>query len=1419
MDIDITNFLPKYPNISPMEEKNLNPYETDFYETIYKKNEFYQNKLEKIEKFPENKGQLMNHQKLVARFFSSNTLYDELLLVHEMGCVAPETPILKWDGSIVHADTITEGDVLIGDDGNPRKVTALIQGKSEMFKIEQNKADSYIVNSNHILTLNITGNYAITWTESTQTWSLKWFDKKELKDRVKTIKCSNITKEEGYDNIVKYRDSIRTEDNTLDITVKDYLNLSKTGKAYLKGYKCSGINWESSPVNLDPYILGMWLGDSNNRGDGFTTDDSELLEYWKNWARQNNCIIKSAKNSDIGFYICQNDKNTLFFIDILRQYNLKDNKHIPREYIVNDRNTRLKVLAGLIDTDGYVYNDGTCIEILQKNKVLAEDICYLIRSLGYSCIIKQRKKSCTYKGEKKEGIYYALNISGNNLEEIPTLIPRKKIKPRNQVNDPLVTQITVTSIGEGDYVGWELDVTSNKRFLLGDFTVTHNTGKSCSAVGAIEQIRSEGGGFRGALYLATGETLVNNFIDEIVFKCTDGRYIPEGYDELTDLEKVHRKKKAIKDYYALNTFETFAKEISKLSDDIIKKRYNNTIIIIDEVHNLRIQDNEEGFNLYRQFWRFLHIIEDCKILLMSGTPMRDGVDEISSVMNLILPINEQLPTGQEFLNKYFIKNGQDSYQVKENMKNFLKNVFKGRISYLKAMQSNIQKVFSGNPEGTLKHFKVVNDEMSDFQSQVYMQAYNDDSQGRKGVYLNSRQASLFVFPDGSYGSKGYEKYIEKRKTRTGFRYSLTSDMRKQITADTTEQMLKNLSRFSSKYAASIQNILDAREQNKSVFLYNSFVEGSGLILFSLILDLFGFSKSYGGEATGDEKARYAVITSGTATTKQVRSIVNRFNQPDNMYGKIINVIMGSARIAEGFSFMNVQVEEIQTPWFNYSVTAQAIARGFRLGSHQMLLETGNIPELTVIQRVSLPRINNSIQYSIDLYMYEMSERKDVSIKGVEKLIKESAWDCALTYERNHITGYDGQRECDYTDCNYKCDGIPANMIDNELDENNIDYSTYDIYYSSPRVRKIVENVLVIFKTNFRMDLDTLLKILNEYTVFEVITGLRTIINESIKIINKYGYPSYLKEVNNIFFLVDSLSVSGTFLSDYYTKYPHINKSLSYYDIIDKIQYSSFPNIVEMVCSAKNLEEFKKYIVQLPKNIQEMFIESSILAAKNNIQTNVEIRNIILTYYSDYFGEYNQVWVSWYLFNDTGLLRCLEDNEWKDCDESYIDIIKQKKEENKQSVEELANKIANGYYGLENDKIGQFCIKKVMENEPEKGHKKLRGQVCTTKDRKDLIDIVVNKLILPIPENDKIPNIKKPNVNVMNQKELERLIQNNKYSKDMVQNISTIGIDELRRIVFWTSLMKPQLCLILREWFRERNLLVKDEACGSFSAKK
>jgi hypothetical protein len=146
------------------------------------------------------------------------------------------------------------------------------------------------------------------------------------------------------------------------------------------------------------------------------------------------------------------------------------------------------------------------------------------------------------------------------------------------------------------------------------------TGKTCAAIAAIEKIFNEKNSFKKAMIFARGEGLLNNFINELVFRCTAGQYIPENFDDLTELEKIHRINKKVRERYELYTFETFAKKLKGMGDGDIEKEYSNRIIVIDEVHNIR-PSKKEGVETYKQFFRLCHIPNNIKVLLLSGTPM------------------------------------------------------------------------------------------------------------------------------------------------------------------------------------------------------------------------------------------------------------------------------------------------------------------------------------------------------------------------------------------------------------------------------------------------------------------------------------------------------------------------------------------------------------------------------------------------------------------------------------------------------------------------------------------------------------------------------------------------------------------------------------------------------------------------------
>ena len=380
-------------------------------------------------------------------------------------CHAKDTPILMYDGTVKLVQDIVIGDLVMGDDSTPRTVTNLGRGRDMMYDIiptGKNK-EKFTVNSEHILCLKQTG-----------VGSIKTVARLNNKVAFKTIRFDNKEKKlkyltfSSYEEAKSYLESFTEEDRITEISVKDYLKLPSQVKTHwLKGYK-KAVEFQPHPVDFDPYILGLWLGDGTSCTCEITNQDATVLGYLNTALRKYDSML--VYRSKYTYRIRGYKKNKNVFLDFLQKYNLINNKHIPNAYKINSREIRLQVLAGLIDTDGYMSNN--CYEITQKNKVLADDIVFLARSLGFSVTIKENEKSCMYKDEKRIGLYHNIIISGD-LSEVPVRIARKKGSVRTQIKDHLVYGFEVREIGEGDYYGFTLD--GNCRYFIGDFTVTHNT--------------------------------------------------------------------------------------------------------------------------------------------------------------------------------------------------------------------------------------------------------------------------------------------------------------------------------------------------------------------------------------------------------------------------------------------------------------------------------------------------------------------------------------------------------------------------------------------------------------------------------------------------------------------------------------------------------------------------------------------------------------------------------------------------------------------------------------------------------------------------------------------------------------------------------------------------------------------------------
>lgn len=611
------------------------------------------------------------------------------------------------------------------------------------------------------------------------------------------------------------------------------------------------------------------------------------------------------------------------------------------------------------------------------------------------------------------------------------------------------------------------------------------TGKTCSASAIIEQIRKENYGIKSFIYTAKNQTLVSQFEQQFVEKCTS-----EDLSQFNKLSEIGLR---------TMTHDRFVKNFMYIDNEIkipLKNALDNKLIIIDEVHNIR----ESGSTMYNDYHKLLHSCQNTKIILMSGTPMTDTASEFGSVLNLILPLDKQLPTGIRFDAEFITENNE-----LKNKKN-LADAIKGRVSYIKSIESNVTKNFIGEvKQGFKTDFKLSSCYMLEQQSIEYLNAVKVDlnENSRSPAYTNSLQASDFVSEDGKYGLSVKEN---------NFRFKSSNYV----------NMINELKNYSAKYANSIETIIKASKEGKNSFVFNRNVSGGGLNMFARLLVLFGYTKvtpsNVNSIKEGNNK-RFILLT-GDTTDKE--SLIDRFNKEDNVKGSVISVILASDAISEGYSFNNIQVIDIHSPWFNFAKTSQAISRGFRAGSHLGLKKLGyeNIT-VDIYLRVSQPIIGESI----DILTYLISEKKDVIIKQIEHLIKQESIDSKLAYERNVRSNIlNGTRECDYTDCEYK------SFENQNFKELPVDFSTYDMYIKNDSV--IIKNIMDLFSKEAVMSLNILVEKL-KLDSYIILYNLNHIISNDLTITYKNSLY-VLREQNNYYFLTRSVSNKSSILDLYYT---------------------------------------------------------------------------------------------------------------------------------------------------------------------------------------------------------------------------------------------------------------------------------------------
>lgn len=326
-----------------------------------------------------------------------------------------DTDIITPSGFIKLKD-LKVGDVIYGSDGKKTTITYITETmyNKPCYKIEFSHGETLIAGDEHL------------WT-----WYDPYLEREITDNTIKLLDRFNFYHGKGKSISIKHTEPLQ---------------------------------FDKKETLVDPYFLGLWLGDGCKNNTNITCSYDDYIEYKKIFLNKDISItdfIFDKRTENTGYFYIKNTVKTF------KELNLIKNKHIPDEYIFNDINIRIELLKGLMDSDGTVEKNGTC-RFYQSNKVFIEQVRFLLSSLGIKSTIRCKKttnKDC-----------YVLCFVVNDFDIFN--LPRKLDQQRLNKNHPKNKRIYINSINKVDSVPSRCLQVDNENhlFLAGKTLIpTHNT--------------------------------------------------------------------------------------------------------------------------------------------------------------------------------------------------------------------------------------------------------------------------------------------------------------------------------------------------------------------------------------------------------------------------------------------------------------------------------------------------------------------------------------------------------------------------------------------------------------------------------------------------------------------------------------------------------------------------------------------------------------------------------------------------------------------------------------------------------------------------------------------------------------------------------------------------------------------------------
>lgn len=643
------------------------------------------------------------------------------------------------------------------------------------------------------------------------------------------------------------------------------------------------------------------------------------------------------------------------------------------------------------------------------------------------------------------------------------------------------------------------------------------------------------------IVLIPNQALEMNLLEQLVFKCSSGKYLTEEVlNARTFEEKKYAMKAVMKERVNIMTYYQFTKKMLefKLESDLDAYLVNK-IILCDEIHNIyrskdvRLRDpldpEEDDPSISSQKYSVCHKVfhrgKNLKVVGFTGTPMKSSIEEIPFILNPFLPLDNQMP--------YFTE-AQLSTMTYEDLSKYMT----GYISYIRAPDNGIDIEAVGYElegyEGKLDLCP-----MSDFQYEQYMKVINQGDAPKDRAFFN-RETKIcqMVYPDGSFGRKGARKYMEM--TKRNYTYKTDKDGQtlrsyyrdKQLLAEISCKSVAVLDILENAYAdPSIYPDFQVPEDKGIVFVFFSdFIWGSGAMDYVAQMEEQGYEifrdvrpvveDIIGQDQNGQyvhrmripKKKRIALIT-GQTTATELQAIITLAQSYENRYGQYLQGIFGSQVTKEGLNFFNaVAMVKVGSSWYS-SVDYQAMYRVIRADSHihrlRELKEQKGPDARFKIRIHNLAAYYPGGKYPMDLQTIDVQKFFKLNIEQqssgrIMKMLKTSSITCMLNKDRN-VRPYDkdGSMVCDYQTCGYDCYGQNDKI-------NKIDNRGKMLYYNRIEVDTMIDLLKALFSKNDGfMNLSDVINLTKMDEIY-VIMAVNKMITEQIFVRDRYGQMGQLR---------------------------------------------------------------------------------------------------------------------------------------------------------------------------------------------------------------------------------------------------------------------------------------------------------------------